>query len=125
MSCHGLVLGNVRNQSVPLEEVNEHVYSALDPLYIPRYHHSIDGIKHPQTLPHHKYQPLMGNQFFLRRQQNPIPHHIVNNNIKEGGLYETSLGCPCSHLEVGAVVPLLMGNDHLPLPNFRQDPAHV
>ena len=124
MACHGLVLGNVCNQSVPLEEVDEHVYSALEPLYIPRYQHSIASIKHPQTPPHHKSQPLMGDQF-LRRHQNPIPHHIVNNNIKDVGLYETSLGCPHSNLEVGAVVPLLTGNDHLPLPNFRQDPAHV
>ena len=67
----------------------------------------------------------MGNQFFLHRQRNPIPHHIVYNQIKEGEQDDTYLGCPSIHLEVGAVVPIFTGNDLFLLLRFCQEPAHV
>ena len=62
----------------------------------------------------------MGNQFVLHHKRKPIPHHIVYNKIKEGGQDKTSLGCPPSCLEVEIVVPVLTGNNLLPLPKFFQ-----
>ena len=76
-------------------------------------------------MPHRKYQLIMSDQFVLHRQCKPIMPHIVYNNIKEGGRYETSLGCPPSPLEVGAVVPVFSGNDLLPLSKLFQETAHA
>ena len=67
----------------------------------------------------------MVNHFFLHHQLNSILNHIVYNNIKDGGRDEISLGCSPSCLEVGVMVPILPGNDLLPLPKFFREPLHM
>ena len=125
MARHGLVLGNVCHQFTLSEEANEYIEGALEPLHIPRSHHDIAGVKYSQKMPHYKYKPIMGDQFFFQRQQKPILHPILHIKIKEGGRYDTSLGCPPSPLEFGGLVFVFTGNDLFLLPKTSQETAHM
>ena len=67
----------------------------------------------------------MRKYFPLYRHGQPVLHPIVDNQIEEGRRYEASLGCPPFLMEVRAMLPILTGDDLLPLPELCQDPAHV
>ena len=125
MTRQNFGLGEVIHQPVLLEEANEYVEGFLYPLWVPRPNQATICIKHPYSLTHHKYQPVMSKYFFLYCHGLPFAHHIVDNFIEEGGKYKVSLGCSSGCLEVRSMVSILPGEDHLSLPKLFQYPAHV
>ena len=61
----------------------------------------------------------------LYSQLKPVPHLIVNNQIKQGGEDESDLRSTAIFFEVLAVVSFLEGYNLLLVPKNCYEPAHV